>query len=107
MSKVHKTNSHHDDWSLHNAAILQREYELVIMALDAWDIGFIDIWHHMFLEPEAIFNKSLNRHRIAGFILRRLRKEARKRILTFRVRNVSGPPMRTQAHSFRHIVAPE
>src|SRR5438477_10170249 len=103
---VIQTDSHDHCRSTHLSTVLQCQQELVSRTLNRGDIGFIDVRHGILLEPEPIVDESLYRQRITFFILLVLSKKAVKAVLLVGIREITGPPVRTQAHTRRHMLTP-
>ncbi len=99
------SDRHHDRLTLQLAPILQRQEKPGILALDRRHVSLIDLRDRPLLEPEAILNERLQRHGIAA-VAPGVPGELFEPVVSIWIGEVGRPPMRSEQHALRHVLAP-
>ena len=97
---------HHHAFGEEGIAAIEHETETAIERLNALHDAAVDIGRNVFLEPDAVVDKILDRQKLghfhAGFAVIFVEREPAARLA-----DMGGNPRRAQQHAFGHVIAPE
>jgi hypothetical protein len=108
---VGEADRHDDGRAANLASVCQREQKPIVLAFDRHDVGLVDRGYDPLLEPQTVVDERLDRHRVArrvrGPVVPGCPEEGLEAVPPPGVGEIRGPPVRSQRHAFRHVVAPE